>query len=256
MLKKVLYVVVSLVLIVAILFIIPVKKKSFSAYFQGDEEVEKALSDFRKQPLKSLSFQHQDWEYMATGKGEKTLLFVHGMGGAYDIWFQQITSLKNDFRILSITVPEVHSLEAATKGILNILDNQRIDKVTFIGTSMGGYIGQYFLKTNPNRLEKLVLGNTFPPNDFYRQQNGKMRKIVPFLPEWLIMKNFRDNASEKVFPASDNSELLKAYLLEQYSGLMSKQQFIGRFDMVLEHFEINENSQVMAVPKLITDVTQ
>ena len=48
------------------------------------------------------------------------------------------------------------------------------------------------------------------------------------------MKTFRNNVSEKVVPTSENSNLVEAYLHEQYSGIMSKKQFIGRFDIVLD----------------------
>lgn len=254
MIRKILLVLSTTLLIgLAILFSIPTKQKTFAEYFQGDQNVEKSLDDFRKYPMSSITQGETKWDYLSVGEGKKHLLFIHGMGGAYDIWFQQIEALKDGFHIVSITVPNVNSLSTAAGGIIAILDKEQIEKVSIIGTSMGGYIGQFFMKEFPERLDKIVLGNTFPPNQFYREQNGKMRNLVPLMPEWYVMANFRKNAEKTVFPASENSELVSAYLLEQYSGLMSKEQFIGRFDMVLEYFDAESGPVSRSIPKLIIE---
>lgn len=251
--KKAHYIFAIIAILIILFYAIPVKEKNFEAYYSGDQKTQEKLREFRAYPIKSITHQNKDWEYIAIGNGQKHLLFLHGMGGASDIWFQQIAKLKEDFHIISLTMPTVNSLEDATDGIIQILDEENIKQVNLIGTSMGGYIGQYFLNKYPTRLKKIVLGNTFPPNGFYRKQNGKMRKIVPYLPEWLVMKNFRKNAAANVVSASENSELVKAYLMEQYSGLMSKQQFMGRFDMVLEHFDMKNDAIKRSIPKLIIE---
>jgi pimeloyl-ACP methyl ester carboxylesterase len=175
------------------------------------------------------------------------------MGGAYDIWWQQIEALKGDYRIISTTLPTVNSLEKATNGLLKILEQEGVEKVTVIGTSMGGYLAQYFLQQHPDKLDKLVLGNTFPPNHILKAENEGLRKWVPFIPEWVIMRGFRKNASEKVVPSSENSPLVEAYLHEQYSGYMRKKQFIGRMDVVLDYYEPKLSSTHTSIPTLIID---
>lgn len=175
------------------------------------------------------------------------------MGGAYDIWWQQISALKANYRIISITLPEVHSLAGAVQGLLQILKEEGIDKVHIVGTSMGGYIGQYFLQAQPNKVEKLVLANTFPPNHVLKEKNAGLRRWIPYLPEWFIMRGFRKNVAEKVVPTSENSPLVAAYLYEQYSGYMSKSQFIGRMDVVLDYFEPDYNIAHIGVPKMIIE---
>lgn len=245
MIKKILiYFIVILIVGVIALFAIPQKKKSFSEYYQEDDAIKKSLIQFRQYPTQKVLYNNKEWEYLSIGTGKKHLLFLHGMGGSYDIWFQQVEALKDSFHIISITLPEVNSLEEASKGILKILKEENIEKLSIIGTSMGGYIAQYFWTKHPDYLEKIVLGNTFPPNDVYEKQNGKIRKVLPFVPEWLIMSEFRKNASKNVVSASENSKLVEAYLLEQYSGIMTKKQFLGRLDIVLEPFEIGKNGEI------------
>lgn len=236
-----------------VFYLFPVKKQSFDELYNGDPAVARSLAAFREYPLKSLEYEGLEWPYLTMGNGPRTLLFLHGMGGAGDIWWQQIEALQADFKIISLTLPAVHSLEEASAGINRILEAEETDKLSIAGTSMGGYIAQYYLSQYPDRVERVVFGNTFPPNEIYRRENGGLRKLVPWLPEWLVMSQFRANISKTVSPASGYSRLVEAYLLEQYSGLMSKEQFIGRFDIVLDSFAINRAPDRQAVPKLIIE---
>ncbi len=251
--KIILYVLAAILIIGAILYLIPVPQQSFDELYDGDEAIQKSLSSFRQVPTKSIQSGEVDWNYISIGKGENHLLFIHGMGGAYDIWWQQINALKDRFHIISITMPAVHSLDEVVSGIKTILDTENIEKVNLIGSSMGGYIGQYFYQKHPELLNKIVFGNTFPPNDLLLKENGKIRKALPFIPEWMIMKMFRDNLSEKVTPFSEDSPLVEAYLLEQYSGYMSKPQFIGRLDVVLDYFQVNHTALHKDIPILIIE---
>ena len=254
MMKKVLlYFLLFLMLLIGVLYMIPVRQNDFTAYYPNEDPIKESLFQFRTHPTKTLSHDSRNWDYLSIGEGSEHLLFLHGMGGAYDIWFQQIEALADSFHIISLTLPEVNSLSAASSGILKILNEEKIDQVSLIGTSMGGYIAQYFLEEHSDRLAKIVLGNTFPPNEVFQQENGGMRKLVPLFPEWLVMSTFRNNVAENVLPSSEHSKLVEAYLLEQYSGLMTKEQFIGRFDIVLEQFDTDKSKGDHPVPMLIIE---
>lgn len=230
-------------------------QKNFAELYSGSEDIVQSLENFNTQPSKTIEVDGVSWHYIVRGKNnEQTLLFLHGMGGAYDIWWQQINALENDFKIISLTLPTVNSLKETFNGINAILAAEQVDKLSIIGSSMGGYIAQNFLNESPERLDKLVMGNTFPPNKIFAEQNGGIRKVLPFLPEWLIMRIFRSSLSTKVTPFSEDSPLVEAYLLEQYYGAMSKKQFIGRLDVVLDKLEISDRSEVnIQVPKLIIE---
>lgn len=252
--KALRYLPAVIVLSLLVFYAYPVKKQGFGELFQGgDPAVAASLAVFREHPVKRLEYEGLEWPYLLAGQGPRNLLFLHGMGGAADIWWQQIEALQPHFRIISMTLPAVHSLEEATAGINQVLEAEDVNKLSIVGTSMGGYLAQYYLSAHPDRVEKVVFGNTFPPNEIYGQENGGLRKLVPWLPEWLVMSQFRSNISKTVSPASGHSRLVEAYLLEQYSGLMSKEQFIGRFDIVLDSFAINRAADRQAVPKLIIE---
>ncbi len=226
-----------LMLILAVFFLMLMQHKSFDELYTGDEKTKTELTKFRTYPTKSISLNGVNWNYLDRGTGQQTLLMLHGMGGAYDIWFQQINALASDFRIIAVTYPPTRSLDELTAGIIEILDREGIEKTNIIGTSLGGYLTQFLLKHFPNRLEKVIIANSFPPNHQLLAKNGNLAKVVPYVPEWLLMKIFRKNIKTKVVPAANNNPLVKAYLLEQDYGLMSKEQFVGRLQCVLQYFE-------------------
>lgn len=177
------------------------------------------------------------WEYIAAGTGSQTILFLHGMAGSADIWWQQIEALKADYRIIAVTYPAVRSLEEMEKGVLAILDREGVDRFNVVGTSLGGYFAQYLVSRHPQRILKAVFGNTFPPNDLIKAKNGVIGSLISYLPERLVMKVLRGSFTKRIFPASGNDELTLAFLNEIASGWMSKAQVAGRYACIVEKFD-------------------
>ncbi len=233
-----------------IFYLIASKKQSFFDVYAKDDAISKSLREFRKLPLQKITVDSVEWSYLKTGKGEQTILFLHGMGGAYDIWWQQINYFKNNYQIISLTYPPVDNLEAMANAVIEILDNERIGKVIVAGSSLGGYFTQYLVSMYPERIEKAVFGNTFPPNDLIKKENESKEKLFKTAPDWLVMWFLRKGLSEGILPAANNSEVLKAYMYEQYSGGMSKAQFIARYYCVVEKFDVEETEYI---PKMIIE---
>ena len=248
---------VIFLLIIISFYFFQTPEKEFEEIYPYEDSVLTSLLSFRKVKLKKIENNGNTWEYYYSDNGgkEETILFIHGTGGAYDIWWQQIESLKDKYNIISITLPPVNTLRAAAEGLVEVLDYEKIAQTHVVGTSMGGYIAQDLMYHYPSRISKAVLGNTFPPNDIYKKENKNLRIIMPLIPEWVIMYLFRENVSEKIIPASENSKLVESYLHEQYYGYMSKKQIIGRFDIVLEYFELKQNpeTETKMIPKLIIE---
>jgi len=221
---------------IIVFYLVPTPKKSFEELYHGDASIAENLMSFRQFPLKTVEVNGVQWNYYDSGENKEVILFLHGMGGAYDIWFQQLQKMKKDFRVISVTYPAVNSLDELSDGIIDILNREKIEKVNIIGTSLGGYLTQFLLKNYPKRLNKIIIANSFPPNGLYRSQNAGKGKVLPFVPEWLLMKMFGKNIEDRVVPAANGNQLVKAYLIEQASGLMSKKQFVGRFHCVMQDF--------------------
>lgn len=229
---------IGLVLILVIVYLWPVPHPSFTEiYSKVPAEKSGSLQAFRTaNPPSTLKVDGVDWEYLVAGSGPQTILFLHGMTGAYDVWWQQTEAFKSDYRVITVTYPAVDSLEKMEKGILAVLDQAEVEQFNLVGTSLGGYFAQYLVSRHPERIQKAVFANTFPPNDLIEEKNGTLGSLVPYLPEWLVMDVLRGSISSSIYPASGNDELTLAFMNEISYGRASKTQVAGRYRCVVEKF--------------------
>ncbi|HIP49126.1 MAG TPA: alpha/beta hydrolase [Lutibacter sp.] len=227
-------------------------KRDFFKLYPHDDTFSQSLKEFQTQKTTEIEINNVKWTYYSGGQGAKTILFLHGMGGSYDLWWQQIQELEKDHKVISYSLPEsIYNLEDTSNGIQAILEKEKVGTFIAIGTSMGGYISQYLVSTMPERIEKVVFGNTFPPNDIIINANKGKAKVIPYLPELVLLKLSDKKLHKELIPAANNSELLKAFLP---SIPFSKKQFMNRYAVVIDRFEIDPSKPMLkSIPKLIIE---
>jgi pimeloyl-ACP methyl ester carboxylesterase len=248
--------IVALVLLVALLavYLWPVPRVPFEdVYAKVDPGMVASLQDFRAaHPPKTIKVDGVFWEYASFGQGEETILFLHGMTGAYDIWWRVMEELQTEYRVISVTYPAVNSLAEMSAGALAILDAEGVGQANIVGTSLGGYFAQYLVANHSERVSRAVFANTFPPNDLIKEKNGTIGALIPFLPEWLVIDVLRGSFSEAVYPASGNDELTLAFLMELSYGRMSRAQVAGRYRGVVEKFVVAD-PDALGIPVMIIE---
>ncbi|NIA24910.1 MAG: alpha/beta fold hydrolase [Gammaproteobacteria bacterium] len=207
-------------------------------YAYVEEDVRESLFGFRRdRKVRRLRIDDHVWQYVSFGAGDQTILFLHGMGGAYDIWWQQLEAFAGRFHVVSVTYPDVATLAGLRRGLLAILDAERIDRFSVVGTSLGGYLAQYLVAHDADRIDRAVFANTFPPNDIISAENARTAAVSAYLPERLVMGVFRKRVASGAVPAAGGSPLVRAYLYEQSRGVMSKAQFLTRYQCVIDRFD-------------------
>lgn len=228
-----------LVFVIVGIYLYPGPQPSFDElYANVDADTAASLRDFRQaHPPRTLDVRGVKWTYLSLGNGPETILFLHGMTGAYDIWWQQMESLQGQYRVISVTYPAVNSLEEMEQAVMAILDAEGVDQFYVVGSSLGGYFAQYLVSRHPEKISGAVFANTFPPNDIIAENNKTIGALLPYLPKWLVMNVLSGSMRASVYPASDYSELVLAFGLEQTYGRMSKAQVVGRFHCVVEPFD-------------------
>jgi pimeloyl-ACP methyl ester carboxylesterase len=244
----------GLIVLLAALYWFPFPGKSFDQiYANVDQRQRSDLQAIRSENnLRGVRVNESTWTYLITGRGDRTIVFLHGMGGGYDIWWQQINHFKTANRVISMSYPPVTTLAELSQGVMSILDREKAGQVNLVGSSLGGYLAQYLVKTYPDRIAKAVFANTFPPNHIHAEKAGKMKIILSLLPEWMVMRNLRHTTEKALYPAAGHSELVRAYLLEQSYGMMTKARFVARFKCVLDYFD-PPNLDDLQIPCLIIE---
>ena len=104
--------------------------------------------------------------YQIRGKGEPTLLFVHGWLTNADIWRYQVAKFSDQYQTLVIDLrgfgrsdnPEVeYTFDLFADDIYFLLQQLSVDQPVFIGWSKGVSIGLVFAAAFPDRISRLVL---------------------------------------------------------------------------------------------------
>lgn len=243
-----------LVGILLAVYLWPVPRVPFDElYAKVDSDTIASLQSFRAaHPPRTMDVDGVKWEYASFGQGAETILFLHGMTGAYDIWWQQMEALQADYRVISVTYPPLDSLEELSTGVLGILDAEGVEAANVVGTSLGGYLTQYLVANHPDRVLSAVFSNTFPPNDLIAEKNKTIGTALPYLPEWLVIDVMRGSFAESVYPASGNDELTLAFLMEIGHGRMSKGQVLGRYRCVVDPFTAPDPS-ALGIPVMLIE---
>lgn len=240
--------IVSLILLALVLgvYLWPVPQPAFEqVYAKAPAEQVASLRSFRtNHPVQTLVMDGLEWEYVVVGKGPQTILFLHGMTGSYDIWWQQVEALQDEYRVITLTYPAANSLAELETGALAILEREGVTNFNVVGTSLGGYFAQYLVAKHPGRIQKAVFANTFPPNDLIKEKNGTIGGLLPYLPEWLVMNVLRGSFTSSIYPASGQDEFTLAFLNEISYGRMRKAQVAGRYQCVVEKFTAPADTQI------------
>ncbi len=123
--------------------------------------------------------------YVETGKGKITLVFLHYFGGSSNSWSGVINVLKNNFTCIAIDfrgfgnspAPEKQlSVRDNAKDVLDLIQALKLKKYVLIGHSMGGKIALSVASEKPLGLASLILIAPSPPTP--ERTNNKARKIL------------------------------------------------------------------------------
>ncbi len=108
--------------------------------------------------------------YELSGKeGAPVVMLSHSLGSSLIMWNLQLEVLEPHYQLLrydtrghgeSEAPPGAYTFDMLGDDALGLLDALGIEKVHFVGLSMGGMIGQCLALNHPERLENLVLCDT------------------------------------------------------------------------------------------------
>jgi pimeloyl-ACP methyl ester carboxylesterase len=151
--------------------------------------------------------------YFMTGKGDRSIILIHGFGEDSCIWKQQINYLQNDYRLFIPDLPGTGqspignselSMESMAETIKQMLDEEKIDECIMLGHSMGGYVTLAFAELYPERLTAfgLIHSTAYADSD---EKKAARQKSITFIKEHSAAE-FMKTTIPNLFSQSFNSE--------------------------------------------------
>ncbi|WP_417588157.1 alpha/beta fold hydrolase [Pararhodobacter oceanensis] len=115
-------------------------------------------------PETRVNLDGRDWGLIDTresaGKDADVFLFLPGTLGRADVFFHQIEALAPHRRVLAVSYPSSGGVREWAAGLTTLLDQLGIAQVALLGSSLGGYLAQYFAAKDPARVTHLFAANT------------------------------------------------------------------------------------------------
>lgn len=121
-------------------------------------------------PEERVTLNGREWGVVEVGSGGPVLLLVPGTLGRGDIFWQQVRALEGRARILAVTYPSSGGVAEWADDLKVLLDQRGIETATVLGSSLGGYLVQYFAATYPERVVRLLPANTLVSTEASRSK--------------------------------------------------------------------------------------
>ncbi len=134
----------------------------------------------------TLEYKQGNINYTSTGQGHP-LVFLHGFLENSTMWNQLIPYFSNNFQCITIdllghgktsNLGYIHTMEDMAIAVHATINHLQIHNCTFIGHSMGGYVGLAFLDLFPNIVSRLALLNSTSMPDSKERKLNRDRAIA------------------------------------------------------------------------------
>lgn len=112
--------------------------------------------------------------YVFQGNGDRTIVFVHGLGDSLDYWRKLSSRLKDEYKILMYDIrghgnsplgDEAFTIDMLVDDLHDLLLSLNIEKTSLVGLSLGGNIVVSFAVRYPELVDRIVVMSSFSEND-------------------------------------------------------------------------------------------
>ena len=180
---------------------------STTIFSQHQQKTMKDILSEYKFKTYSLALDSLTISYVKEGKGEKTLLFVHGLSSNSDAWSKNIQSLSEKYTCIALDLPGYGKSSKPktdyTPSFFADVTHDFIDKlgltnVVLIGHSMGGQASIKLATQHPEIVEKLILVAPAGLEQFSETEGAMIKSIyttdmVKHTTDEQIRKNYALN---------------------------------------------------------------
>ncbi|KGP91445.1 beta-ketoadipate enol-lactone hydrolase [Pontibacillus chungwhensis BH030062] len=163
------------------------------------------------------------YKTFVTDSSKDWVVFLHGLGGDWNIFHKQIDYFKDHFNLLFIDLPghgksplikrRKNLLSYTAKKVLTLMDNLSISSAHFLGVSLGTIIMQSIAMTHPHRIKSMTLAGAAGKWLKWGELLGRVTISFPFshlLPYMVPFKVF----AHIVLPKPNHSKSRNIFIRE------------------------------------------
>jgi pimeloyl-ACP methyl ester carboxylesterase len=174
-------------------------------------------------------------KYNRVGEGP-FIVYIAGLDGTGQLFARQIEQLKSEFTVITFPLrneaPFTYS--DLTNDVIKILDQEHIEQAIIVGESFGGTIALHLALEYQNRIERLILVNTFP--FFRRRIRLKLARLLLPLAFVPLVRKGRDILARPVLLSELVDDkgievLLKHSWTHNYDTYVQRLKLISSLDL-------------------------
>jgi pimeloyl-ACP methyl ester carboxylesterase len=185
-------------------------------------------------PITRAAVNRIEWEYIASGRGDKAVMVLPGLLGAGEMSFEHILAFEDACRVIAPSYPlAITSLPPLISEIVGVLDAEGIDRVQVLGGSYGGLAAQYLVRQYPDRVGTLILSHTRVPRPDRAAKNQRFVAIVRLLPTDLLRVMLRLATRQSLADAPMQRAFWKAYSNEVIDQI-TKTDLLSRYRVAVD----------------------
>lgn len=167
------------------------------------------------------------WAYLDAGAGPETLVVLPGGLRLAEPAFDIIEALAGERRIIVPDYPPLATLEALADGLAGLLAQLGAVRVDLMGSSLGGMVAQVFARRHSERLHRLILVTTFPPRLERVASLRRQRRLVSWLPGWLLRRVMTRAYQSFTTPSPADKAFWDAYMAEAVATRLTRADFLA-----------------------------
>lgn len=205
-------------------------------YAHVTEEQREGLRHFRdRHPEQTVIANATQWTYLTAGnKGDVLLWLVGGLKMADAAW-RSIPLLSDQFRVIAPNYPPLPTMSALADGLAGILDAEGVESAAVLAGSFGGMLAQVLVRRHPQRVSKLILSTTTPPDMNKVESYQQVLAMVEAAPEDMLREQAQAQMFGIIAPPEDEADFYRAYLQELYTERMGKDDITSTYQAVLDY---------------------
>ncbi len=188
--------------------------------------------------------------------GKPVLVLANSIATSMNMWDGQIARFTEHFRVLrydyrghgdSDTPVGPYSTDRMGRDVAELLDSLQMDRVHFLGLSLGGVVGQWLGIHAPERINRLILSNTSSYLGPADQWNGLIASVL----QVENLNGFADMFINNWFPSpmiESESEMVAAF---HKMVLATRAEGIGGSWAAIRDMDLRRTAALISSPTLV-----